>query len=107
MRENEAPVWSDVFVALEREGAMHQNKASVRRDICVERSSPARPPIEEARMLECEAGVHGTMSPVQCVVAHVQRGDALLRSRNARVQRSFTRLHMSYAHVHRDIAVVH
>jgi hypothetical protein len=100
MCENESPVLSDMC-------AMHSNEASVQRVICAERGNDVRPHSDEARMHECEAWVRRNLSPVRLVIVRVQGRHAWLQSCDARVQRGSACLHMSYAHVHRDISVVH
>jgi hypothetical protein len=79
----------------------------VRRVICIARCDAARLQIEEDQVREDEAGVHGSLSPMRIEMLRLRAGHACLRSHEAVVQRGKTRVHTSYAHVHRDLTVVH
>jgi hypothetical protein len=107
MHENQAPVLGDMRVVLESERAIHPNEASVQRLIRAVRGNTARPQIEGTQMHECEAGVHSSLSPVQGVIVRARGSHASLQNHNARVRRGSACLHMSYAHVRRDMLVVH
>ena len=85
MNKNKSPVLDDMRVVFERGRAMRSNNSSAWRVIYAERGNRVRLHIDEARVHECQADVHGRLSPARRVMTHVRGSHASLQGCNAGV----------------------
>lgn len=84
-----------------------RTRHSMQSALCAARSNSARPRVEEARVHEGDVSAHGNLSSMQREMERMRESHACQQGHDASVQRRSTCLHMTYAHVHRDISVVH